>query len=285
MSAYWATSMGKDHRVNQDTAVVYNKGRVHTYVVCDGHGDHGEKVSKRAADLLPSMVLSNILRTTDFENSPVALKAVQKTLTEVDDIIGETLKSADSSGCTAAGVVFDNTTKIGYMYGVGDSLVMAMYSDGTNQALHLQNASNAPQSIVNSIDDATWRTRKAHMGGPSGGTKYMLFPGDEEKGGLQLYSTLGDFDLKGSNSVVKVYPQAMKIKTPSSAPRHSAGFCRMLVASDGYLDGIDHRPFSSAWYDTIRTETDAANGDARDLVDMAEKRGSTDDITVLSFVI
>jgi len=279
MSAQYASSTGDDHRVNQDTAMILNRGRVHTYVVCDGHGDHGEKVSRRVAAKTPVTTLSYILDNGDFDTASSATEAIRNALEDLDADVKRNLKAADSSGCTVAGVLIDSDTGSGYMFGVGDSMVVAFHDDGTSHALHLQNASNAPQAILNAASDLSWRTRKAYIGGPSNGAKYMMFPGEADGGGLQLYSTIGDFDLKRVNSVVRVYPQVSRVT------RRSGNLIRFLVTSDGYLDGIPHKPLSTAWYTAIRTELDAANGDARDLVEMAKRRGSQDDITVLSFSI
>jgi serine/threonine protein phosphatase PrpC len=124
----------------------------------------------------------------------------------------------------------------------------------------------------------SWRTKKAYIGGPADGAKYMMFPGDADGGGLQLYSTIGDFDLKRVNSIVRVYPQVMKFSSDT-------GKIRFLVTSDGYLDRIPHKPLTSSWYTSILTELDAANGHAGKLVEMARDRKSQDDITVLSFVV
>ncbi|MDR3540721.1 MAG: protein phosphatase 2C domain-containing protein [Desulfosporosinus sp.] len=281
MSAKHATAIGKGHRVNQDSYIVLERGRVHAYLVCDGHGDHGEKISRYVIARLPQMILSYML---DMSDTKPATVAIQHALADMDAQVGEDLREySDSSGCTAAGVILDSETKSGYMFSVGDSLVTAFYDrDDRATSLQLQNASNAPPSIISKIDDAAWRTHKAYIGKPTEdtGTRYMLFPDDVYGGGLQLYSTLGDFDLKRVNPIVRVYPQVSRFWQTDRG-----GKLRFLVTSDGYLDGIRHKAQSRAWYTTIRTELEAARGDARDLVKMAKDRGSTDDITVLSFVM
>jgi serine/threonine protein phosphatase PrpC len=135
-SAKYATHIGEDHNVNQDTAVILSKGRIHAYVVCDGHGDHGEKVSRYVASKIPVTALSYILDDGAFDQATTAMRAIKEALGDIDIDVKRNLKVSDSSGCTVAGVLFDSETGSGYMFSVGDSMVAAFYDDGKAQTCH-----------------------------------------------------------------------------------------------------------------------------------------------------
>jgi serine/threonine protein phosphatase PrpC len=105
----------------------------------------------------------------------------------------------------------------------------------------------------------------------------MLFP-NEPGSGLQLWSSIGDFDLKSVNPVVSVYPYVRQIKDVSKGTQ-------IIISSDGYTDFIDHKPLSDKWYTTIYKEVLKSKGNPIKLIEMARKRGSSDDITVVTYTI
>lgn len=265
-----STVLGYGHKTNQDSWSILNTGRVHALVVCDGHGDNGHKVSQFVCPVIAHTVLSFVLDAGGFD-SHMAIQAIQKALKYIESIVKKRLeKDSSDSGCTVAGFILDTETGTGFAFTVGDSLVFLTTRD-TSKALPLQNANNAPQSMIDMAD----RSRAKLIGIPSGSnSRYMLFPGTSD--GLQLYSTIGDFDLKKVNPLVRINPIVMRFIAKK-------GKTRFIVASDGYLDDIPYKALSSEWYATIERELESSKGDARDLVKMAESRGSTDDITVITY--
>jgi serine/threonine protein phosphatase PrpC len=281
-----STKIGAGHRVNQDCWHVLTKGAVHSCVVCDGHGDHGEKVSRYVCPIVAREVLAFILDVGGFESSG-ATAAVQAALKHIDALVRRDVRQASrNSGCTVAGFVLDIRSGVGFMFSVGDSLVFMSSSSSSSSSetddivtvstLDLQNANNAPSDLIDAADKYQWKTKIALIGTPEdSNSKYMMFPNRDE--GLQLYSTMGDFDLKSVNPLVRITPQAMRVSiVPPS---------RFLVASDGYLDGTESfdEPLSDQWYDEILRELDASRGEARVLLGYAVDRKSTDDITVIIY--
>ena len=266
------TKQGEGHSKNQDRWTILNTGKVHSMVVCDGHGDTGEKVSQFICPLVAHTVLSFVIDAGGIEN-PAAVKAARDALLYLDRMAKNKLgRASTESGCTIAGYIMDSSSGSGLAFSVGDSLVYI--SDDSSQtrtfALPLQNANNAPIQILEMAD----RSRAKLIGIPPGSnSKYMLFPGTSD--GLQLYSAIGDFDLKKVNPLVKTAPLVRRFTATS-------GKTAFLVSSDGYLDGIQHEALTTEWYSVISRELQASKGDARDLVQMAVDRGSTDDITVLT---
>lgn len=276
---YIYTSKGDSHLVNQDSAVVYERGNIAIYMVCDGHGPAGEIISKAVAEKLPTAIVSAIINPETGMFAPNGDLAIKKTILDLDASYVRSLKSSGESGCTVAGIVFDVRTRTAYMFSVGDSLCMVVLPNkGGATALPLQNAANMPESIYRTVMEIQWKTGHSLMGG-SGPTPYMMIPG-VPRNGLQLFGTMGDFDLKDSNPVVKAIPNIKKI-----GPDLPLG-TKFLVTTDGYLDGIQFRPHTEGWYKTICAEIEGVHDSASGLVKIAkDDRGSTDDITVLSFEV
>lgn len=274
------TSMGAGHDANQDSHSIMTGGKVHAMIVCDGHGDEGEVVSGAMARIVPAEVLAAVVddpgafRAGASDSKAVA--AIQRALKSVDEKAAYAMKSAGESGCTVAGFFYHTESRVAYLYTVGDSMVAAVKPDGTFVALPLQNASNMPGNIMKAALELQWATGDAYVGNaPDDGPGYMLFPG-KSRGGMQMYSCIGDFDLKGVNPLVSVYPVVKKV---SGVPAGTV----FLVTSDGYLDGLKGEPMSRSWCESIKRELFSGGRKARALEAMARSRGSEDDITVLVY--
>lgn len=276
MRAY--TSKGPEHSLNQDSYTVLEGGRVRAYMVCDGHGDDGEIVSRAVARRLPSKILASLI--SDAPDAPFSAEtssaALRRAILGVDEWVYKKIPQSRGSGCTAAGVIYDTAGRRAHAFSVGDSLVYCVAPDGTRTALQLQNASHMPKDVRDELFDAQWRMGKS-LYGKIGGSAYMMFPGSAESG-LQLYSTIGDFDLKEVNPVVRARPLAVRLGPLARGTR-------ILVASDGYLEGFPMIK-KSRWMDAVGDEIDrSAEFSARDMVEMAISRGSRDDITAIAIEV
>lgn len=264
---------GPKHGKNQDSYTILEQGDIFAYVVCDGHGDKGEYVSNAVASRVAQDVLAYTLdNDSDGPYEDTIKEAATRALVDLDNWVLHNIKQSTESGCTVAGVLYDTRDRSALLFSVGDSLVLSVQSDMEMYALPLQNASNAPQSVVTAASRKAKETGKPHM---SKATGYMLFPDDPDSG-LQLYSTIGDFDLKMVNPIVGVHPNIHKI---SYVP-HGTKF---LVTSDGYTDGFKPSLLSKPWYDAVYNEISRAHGRAGILTSLARQRGSQDDVTVIIF--
>lgn len=267
---------GKGHGSNQDSWVILENGVVHACVVCDGHGDSGGVISGAVYPEVARTLLAAALKVGGRLDGPGAMDAIRSALIQLDNAVRKRLsKASRDSGCTVAGFLLDTETQTGLAFSVGDSLIFVRETpESRPKMLHLQNADNAPQSMLQAADRYQWKTKKALIGIPGDRTRYMMAPGTDE--GLQLYSTIGDFGLKRVNPLVGVFPQVMRF---AAIP----GETHIIVTSDGYTDGLKHKPLSADWVDSITREMEASQMDARELVNMARDRGSTDDITVVTY--
>lgn len=272
--AYSVTGTGHDY--NQDNWVILEKGVVHACVVCDGHGDSGHIISGAVCPEVARKLLASTLSTGGRLDSPASAEAIRSALIQLDNMVRKKLsKASRDSGCTVAGFLLDTRTQTGLAFSVGDSLVFVRETpESRPKMLHLQNADNAPQSMLEAADRYQWKTKKALIGIPGEKTRYMMAPGTDE--GLQLYSTMGDFNLKRVNPLVGTFPQVMRF---AAVPGETC----IIVTSDGYTDGLKHKPLSADWADSITREMEASEMDARELVNMARDRKSTDDITVIAY--
>lgn len=274
-----ATYRGGHHPVNQDSVYISDRGRVHALVVCDGHGERGEAVSSFLAGggRLARAAIGAIAEQDGFNPGVPAERgesAARNAIAEADTWVTDGNLPAENSGSTAAGIFFDTQSRLVYAFTVGDSLAAIFRQDGVASAMPLQNASLMPRALQDRILELQWRSGDALVGGSRGSSRYMLIPG-EPQSGLQVYSTVGDFAVKSANPAVTLDPI---VKRWGPLPRNST----LLVASDGYYDGVTGPAYTPRWLRAIGMELHRTRGDPRALAAAARARGSRDDVTVIT---
>lgn len=275
MSIQVSTRKGPRHSINQDSHSILHNGKVKSLIICDGHGDHGEVVSKAIVSKLPAEILSSMISaetdSKDIEN------IVSDTIIDLDKWAEVHLKHTTDSGCTVAGVLHDTRDHSLIMYGVGDSMIFIREPNGSVHAMPPQNASNVPSFIQKELSSTASKYDIKMNKLINKSTGYMLFP-DDPGSGLQLWSSIGDFDLKYVNPVVGVYPYVRKIEDIAKGTQ-------IIISSDGYTDGLDHKPLSEKWFTSIYKEVLKSKGNPMKLIEMARSRGSSDDITVITYTV
>lgn len=266
---------GVGHSVNQDAGLILDKGVVSLYAVCDGHGDLGHRVAHGAACRIAKPSVAYIMEAGGFGNVQASKSALKDFIYDLDVKVGREVKESAHSGCTLAAAVIDTDSRKGYLYGAGDSLAIAYYNN-TPLHLPLQNMSMAPRALLERFESIERSTGKQYMGENPGGTLYVVNPDGEDA--LQLYSCLGDFDMKKQNPLVFVRPSVEYIP-PSQSPTV------VLLASDGYAEGLAATPCTQKWFAEIKKEIEECRGSPEELVKMAQDRGSGDDISAIVFTV
>lgn len=286
---------GASHKINQDTASVFNNPdkRLKGIIVYDGHGENGHLISAAAAKTIPKVVTDAIISGNyDVKTSKQNIflgkeQAIADALSTVDVWMGsgDFAAVSDCSGTTVAGILYDTVSRCACMFAVGDSLV-GIFEPGMDaivlepQNVHFLQArgnnadSKMPTSshvslIENVLDDPD-RVDKSKGA--------MITP----DGLLQLYSVVGDFDAKKFNKYIGIYPTVVVIN------RQLSKGTKLIVASDGAYDHVaifkkdeEKKPHSTSWVRALTFELEQANWSAKNLALRAISRGIRDDITAI----
>jgi len=296
------TSKGTNHKVNQDTASIFNNPdkRLKGFIVYDGHGDYGHVLSAVAAKIVPKFVISAIISGNTDKIEQRQQQQQQNLFLGKEKAIADALLAVDeririsdpvisgSSGTTVAGVLYDTISRQACMFAVGDSLVGIFEPEMDAIVIEPQNVhfldvpddSGAftsrmlksssviePIKSVLSNPEVVNRDRRA-----------MVTP----DGLLQLYSVLGDFDAKKYNPYVRARPVVAVIN------RRLSENTKLVVTSDGAYDHVTFNEektttttTSVPWIDAITAELEQANWSPKILAQRARSCGVSDDITAV----
>lgn len=252
-----AHQKGQEEDEDQDAHFVSKTG-LGAYVVCDGHGRRGGDIAKSVASAVSTRILANLIERKALGHREFGEVVVKDAIVSLGDM------GDGDSGTTVAGVFYDPRSRIAYAYTVGDSLCIVSAPDGEwSIGMPLQNATNIVASIRD--DDLVGRIG-------SGRSYYMLSPSSGI--GVQPYSVIGDEDVKKDNPFVGVHPVVRAI---GPLPVGTAFF----IATDGYIENFVD-VLDRAALEKIVGECVALRWNASALLEAALKRGSRDDITVIT---
>jgi serine/threonine protein phosphatase PrpC len=243
----------------EDTYCIYKDGNLKIYGVFDGHG--GKEVSLILKDLVPS-----ILKKKVFNNNNQIKTKIENVFIGIESILRQNINS-NSVGSTAC--IFVKYNNKLYSINLGDSRLLLFKTKDTNilstNSLVVETADHKP-------DKEKYRIKKSKGDVIFDGHSYRV------NGNLAISRAFGDFYLKYDNTDRFKGPVSIKPDVYETNYDDKYNYY-VVIGSDGLWDVLNTNDIISIHNHCVRKNIDNA---AAVMGAVAYKKGSTDNITVLS---
>jgi protein phosphatase PTC2/3 len=243
----------------EDTYCIYKTSKYTIYGVFDGHG--GKQVSDILKYLIPNYLSEYVFNDSDVEEN--ITHKIKRAFINIEAIIRKNVKP-NSVGSTACIIVNYNNTL--YTINLGDSRAVILQTDATDST-----------TIVLETKDHKPDNEKKRISKNKG---YVKFDGQTHRvnGNLALSRAFGDFYLKYNNIDGFYGPVSIEPDIYVTPMLDNYKYA-LIIASDGLWDVFTSENVLSIYN---RSKEESIDNISRLIGSSAYKKGSTDNITVLT---